>query len=169
MQTSNRGFTLIEMMIAIAVLAIILTMAMPSFREAIDNARLSTQVNEFVTAFNTARAEAIRTGGPIWLVAKGDDFNNGWCVRSGSEQDDCGSNSPSDLLDHPALNFRLELGYTAGLPETHRFQFNRLGALAVPSNATTIEIAPKGCESGRTKRLIDINAIGRISVTRKDC
>lgn len=92
MQTSARGFTLIEMMITVAVMSIILAMAVPSFREAIENARLSTQVNEFVTGLNAARAEAIRTGANVWLVAKEDDFSKGWCVRASS--DDCGTASP---------------------------------------------------------------------------
>ncbi|WP_341649483.1 type IV pilin protein [Thauera humireducens] len=43
MQNRNRGFTLIEMMIVVAVMSIILAMAVPSFRQAIENARLSTQ------------------------------------------------------------------------------------------------------------------------------
>lgn len=127
MQTSARGFTLIEMMITVAVMSIILAMAVPSFREAIENARLSTQVNEFVTALNAARAEAIRTGRPIWLIAKEDDFNKGWCVRA--SDDDCGTASPPDLLDHPALDARLKLADTNAPPpppETpHCFQPSR--------------------------------------------
>lgn len=168
MQTSARGFTLIEMMITVAVMSIILAMAVPSFREAIENARLSTQVNEFVTALNAARAEAIRTGDSIWLVAKEDDFNKGWCVRA--SDDDCGSDDPAppDLLDHPALDARLKLTDTDAPTKPH-IAFNRLGALVTPAHARTVEIAPKGCETGRTKRSIGINAIGRISVERADC
>lgn len=166
MQNRNRGFTLIEMMIVVAVMSIILAMAVPSFRQAIENARLSTQVNEFATALTTARTEAIRTGGSVWLTAKDDDFNNGWCVRTSS--DDCGTDDPADLLDHPALDTQLVLSYPAA-PETSSFAFNRLGALVTPGDATVIEIAPKGCEPGRAKRRIDINAIGRISIERDDC
>ncbi|WP_424217989.1 hypothetical protein [Thauera humireducens] len=49
----------------------------------------------------------MRTGGSVWLTAKDDDFNNGWCVRTSS--DDCGTDDPADLLDHPALDTQLVL------------------------------------------------------------
>lgn len=170
MQNSARGFTLIEMMITVAVLSIILAMAVPSFREAIENARLSTQVNEFVTGLNTARSEAIRTGEQIWLVAKEGDFNKGWCVRT--TNDDCGSDAPAppDLLVHAALDARLKLtDADAPEPDKPHIAFNRLGALATLADARTIEIAPKNCASGQSKRLIGINAIGRVSVSRGSC
>jgi len=54
------GFTLIELMVTIAVAAIILMVAIPSFKEMIDNNRLVTQVNAFTTSLATARSEAIQ-------------------------------------------------------------------------------------------------------------
>lgn len=166
MRTTAHGFTLIEMMVVVVVMSIILSMALPSFRQIIENTRLSTQVNEFVTSANSARAEAIRTSSPVWLIAKEDDFNRGWCVRA--TDDDCGSDDPVDLLDHPPLDSRLELTYAAE-PATTRFAFNRLGALTTPGDATVIEVAPKGCEPGRPKRIISINATGRLSIEQEDC
>lgn len=170
MRTPYRGFTLIELMITIAILAIILAMAIPSFTQAIENARLGTQTNEFVTAVSSARAEALRTGAPVWLTAKGEGFQNGWCVRASA--DACGTADPADLLDHPALDARIVLSYRVALPAlptTTSFEFTRLGTLASAGAATTIELAPPGCPAGRTKRRIGINAVGRVSVERVDC
>lgn len=166
MHSSNRGFTLIEMMIAIAVLAIIVSIAVPSFSRTIENARIATQTNDFITAANTARAEAIRTGAPVWFTAKGAGFADGWCVRTSVAP--CGTAVPADVLDHPALAANIALTYAA-LPATTSFSFNRLGALVTAGDATTIELAPQGCSTGQTKRRIDINAIGRISVQRLAC
>lgn len=59
---SLSGFTLIELMVTIAVGVILLTIAAPSFKEIIQNNRLATQVNDFVTALNLARSEAIKRG-----------------------------------------------------------------------------------------------------------
>lgn len=166
MRTPYRGFTLIELMITIAIMAIILAMAIPSFTQAIENARLGSQTNEFVTAVSTARAEALRTGAPVWLTAKADGFQSGWCVRTSA--DACGTADPADLLDHGALHSRIVLSYPAE-PETTSFEFTRLGALATAGVATAIEFAPPGCPAGRTKRRIGINAVGRVSVERVDC
>lgn len=56
----GRGFTLIELMVTIAVAALVLTIAVPSFESAINNGRLSSAANEMIGALQSARAEAIR-------------------------------------------------------------------------------------------------------------
>lgn len=55
-----RGFTLIELMITIAVASILLAVAVPSFNQLIVTNRLTTQANEVVAALNFARSEAIK-------------------------------------------------------------------------------------------------------------
>lgn len=56
----QRGFTLVELMITVAVAAIVLTLAIPSFEWTINSNRLSGSANELVNALQTARIEAIR-------------------------------------------------------------------------------------------------------------
>ena len=57
---SMQGFTLIELMITMVIAAILLTQAVPSFRAMIANNRITSQVNELVTAINYARSEAAK-------------------------------------------------------------------------------------------------------------
>lgn len=54
------GFTLIELMVTIAVAAILLAVAVPSFRHLIISNRLTTAANEVVTALTVARSESIK-------------------------------------------------------------------------------------------------------------
>lgn len=54
------GFTLVELMVTMAIAAILLTQAVPSFRAMIANNRITTQVNELVTAINYGRSEAAK-------------------------------------------------------------------------------------------------------------
>jgi type IV fimbrial biogenesis protein FimT len=56
----QRGFTLVELMITVAIAAIVLTLAVPSFEWTINSNRLSGSANELVNALHTARIEAIR-------------------------------------------------------------------------------------------------------------
>ena len=55
----NRGFTLIELMVTIAVLAIIATMAAPSFMQMIRKNQLTADTRDFVDLLSEVRSEAI--------------------------------------------------------------------------------------------------------------
>lgn len=57
---SAAGFTLLELMTAIVVGSVMLSIAVPSFRQMIASSRLTTQANEVVAALNLARSEAIK-------------------------------------------------------------------------------------------------------------
>jgi type IV fimbrial biogenesis protein FimT len=56
----QRGFTLIELMVTVAVLAIVLVIAVPSFETTVNANRLMSAANEMVNALQTTRMEAIR-------------------------------------------------------------------------------------------------------------
>jgi type IV fimbrial biogenesis protein FimT len=56
------GFSLIEAMITVAVAAILLAVAAPSFSDFIHTSRLAAQSNDIIAALNLARSEALRLG-----------------------------------------------------------------------------------------------------------
>lgn len=62
---SNAGITLIEMMMVVAILGVVLALAAPNLSEFFVRNRLDTATNEFMTALNFARSEAIRRGVPV--------------------------------------------------------------------------------------------------------
>ncbi len=55
----EQGFTLLELMIAITVLAIILAIGIPSFQNLFDSSRFARVNDNFIAAINIARSEAI--------------------------------------------------------------------------------------------------------------
>lgn len=55
----NKGFTLIELVVTIAVLAIIATMAVPSFSQTIRRNQLISETRDFVDLLVETRSEAI--------------------------------------------------------------------------------------------------------------
>ncbi|WP_051207630.1 GspH/FimT family pseudopilin [Saccharospirillum impatiens] len=57
---SERGFTLIELMITVGIIAVVAGIALPSFQTLIQNNRLTTTGNEALGIFQLARGEAIR-------------------------------------------------------------------------------------------------------------
>ena len=54
------GFTLVELMIAIAILGVIMGLAAPTMGDFVRNTRLNTTVDQLTTALNLARSEAIK-------------------------------------------------------------------------------------------------------------
>src|SRR5690554_5417112 len=71
---SQRGVTLIELMVTLAVFAIGAAVAYPSFTSVIRSNRVATSTNNFIGAFNLARSEAIRSnrGGAVCPSADGE-------------------------------------------------------------------------------------------------
>lgn len=68
----HSGVTLIELMVTIAVLAVIVTLAVPSFAGIINSNRLATAANELGTSLQLARMEAIRRNAPVSTCASTD-------------------------------------------------------------------------------------------------
>lgn len=83
----GRGLTLIELMITIALLAIVIAIGVPSFQSAINGSRLSSAANELSAALQLARAEAVRRNRTVVLCRSAnlsscaDDAQwNGWLM-----------------------------------------------------------------------------------------
>lgn len=69
MPDQDRGFTLVELLIVLTVLAIVLAIAIPSFATSLESIRQRTQVNQLLADLNFARSRAITTRQPVSLCA----------------------------------------------------------------------------------------------------
>ena len=56
----KNGFSLLELMVTLAVAAVVLSVGVPSFRAVIMDNRLVSQANEFATSVSLARSSAVR-------------------------------------------------------------------------------------------------------------
>lgn len=74
------GFTLIELVITIAIVAILLAVALPNFHDFVIHSTVNSTANDLVGALNTARAEAVKRGRPVAVIANGGNWNTGWQV-----------------------------------------------------------------------------------------
>ncbi len=85
----QRGLTVVEMMITVAILAIGLGIAVPSYRELTVQHRLSVSANEFLSALHLARSEAVRRAQQVVVcrssdgescATTADGWESGWIV-----------------------------------------------------------------------------------------
>ena len=84
----QRGFTILELMFTIAVLAVMASLAVPSFLETIRANRIVTDNNELIAALVLARSEAIKRGQRVTVCpsadqascAGGGGWEQGWIV-----------------------------------------------------------------------------------------
>jgi type IV fimbrial biogenesis protein FimT len=73
-----RGFTLIELMVTIALAAILMAIAAPSFTTFQRNAELTSRINSLLASINTARSEAMKRGrDAVILPADGSSWTSG--------------------------------------------------------------------------------------------
>lgn len=78
-----RGFTLVELMITLAVVAIVVSIAAPSMGQFIRENRAATQANNFLASLQLARTEAIRRGVRVVMLRESDNesvWDEGWIV-----------------------------------------------------------------------------------------
>ena len=75
----ERGFSLMEVMIVVVILAVIAAIAMPNFLNTVQNARIGTTADSVRDAVMVGRTEAIRRGAPVTLSGTGSPaWSTGW-------------------------------------------------------------------------------------------
>lgn len=79
--SETKGFSLTELMVVVAIAAILMAMAAPAFNSFIDNQKLLATATEFYSATNLTRTEAIKRGGQVTMAANdGANWSSGWTI-----------------------------------------------------------------------------------------
>ena len=169
------GFTLIELMIGLALIAILLAIGVPSLREAYMNVRITGQTNDFMSALQLARSEAVKQNVGVFVCAStnqtdcnASDWARGWIVFADTDGD--GTKDADEL----AIKSR-------GALEGNNTMLS--SAVVAPASAFFLPYRPTGVSSAairnfvicdsrttpNTGRQIEINVTGRAQATRVTC
>ena len=157
--TPNAGFTLVELMVTLAVAAILMTAAVPAYQSVVSNNRLAKSSNEFKAFLMTARTEAIRMRRNVQITP---DDSDDWCQGADAVMVVDGANDIRAVLNacRGGAVMTADLGGSSlgGLTFTPRGFLN-------PAPAANFCFA---LVSGSNERRYHVNAVGELSPVPPD-
>jgi type IV fimbrial biogenesis protein FimT len=176
--SAQSGFSMIELMITVAVAAILMAIAAPNFRDSLARTRVSGAANELQAAASLARAEALKLKSPVTLCARATDtacaagtsWNDGFLLF----QDPNGNGLPDEgeliLRTRPFSRSDVQISNTAA-------SISMLGnGRLAGGGIRTFEILGPACTAGAgtgpdngLRRQVSIAASGRASTRRVGC
>lgn len=163
------GFSLIELMISIAILAILLALGWPSFQGSLRSNRIATASNEFLAALSLARSEAIRNTRGSGICAStdgtscdGTDWAAGWLVWGDTNGDgtfDAGE---------PVLRVKQDSAQVTVTGPADPITFDSRGRRR-GSTDVAVTMQPDECGGRQLQRTLTVKAVGQVSMARGDC
>lgn len=151
------GFTLIELIVAIAILAIVIAIAAPSFNRTVQSNRAAVMSNELLGALQTTRSEALKRRTNVTLCrrnANGTDCDNsadwsaGWLLIQGSLVLRIWEPATGIALTGPSDGITYRSNGTTTLNAAQTFQ------IETPSCQRTVSVTVTGNASANTNGCI---------------
>lgn len=166
-----RGLTMIELLVALAVLAILLAIGLPAMQETLRSNRVSALSNDVLAAAAYARSEAVRRVRDVTACpspnstaatssCSGADWGLGWIVFVDANGD--GQRQAAEALVRLAgpADGAQAIGSSAFV-----LRFDRLGRTRSLAAATTIDVRSTPCAAGGpARRLLNVSVIGRVAI-----
>ncbi len=156
------GFTLVELLVTIAIAAVVVTLAVPGMATMARNAQLSGNANQLVTALNLARSEAVKREDG-WQVFVDITSPNSNTFSDDADATLCEAAEDCVLRVYGALPAGYTLRGHANFADFIRYdpsgRSSSDGSFALCNNPVG-DNAPQA----NTARLILVNAVGRVRV-----
>lgn len=158
-----QGVTLPELVITIAIAAILFAVAIPSFMTSVRSHRLTTVTNELVSALTLARSEAIKRGQYVVIRKAGTNWENGWRVFVDISRDTVSTKNEFNVGTDSELRF------FDGLAESYTLRGNNnfVNFIAYQPDGTSNNIGSFAiCEGENVQgaKLVIVNAVGRMRI-----
>ncbi len=152
---TEQGFTLVELLITVAVLGILTALAVPSFREMMDRNAVTTTANDLLSSILLARSEAVKREQPV--IFSGNAGFTTWQVAADTDGDGTGDVT---LLQHNRESNHV--GIAANNSTT--ITFNTRGRANLTANSDYFTISKNDAT-----RWVCFSATGRPRVQETQC
>jgi type IV fimbrial biogenesis protein FimT len=178
----NRGFTLVELMVTLAVAAVVLGIAVPSFTQSMRNNNSIAAGSELSVAINYARSEAVKRAKRVSLCASSDglaclaadNWKEGWMVFVDDAATDGAAVTVGTVLrywDELPVNINVSAVKGASiniqyLRYTSTGVIARLNGADIDSRKFTVYV--DGC-IGKSSQEITIGLSGMVNPKKIDC
>lgn len=169
-QGRARGFTMIELMVTVAVVAILAAIAVPSFRDVIVTNKLSAQSNELLGAIQNARLESLKRNVRVTICQSSDGSTcasattwGGWLVFADANKD--GTPQAAEILRTAQVSVPVQLTESSNL-SANRFSFRPDGMARVGTSLLngTLRFCAKVTSPTNNARDVLINSGSRVLV-----
>jgi type IV fimbrial biogenesis protein FimT len=161
---SVAGFTIIELMVVIVIIAILAGVGYPAMRAFLLDGRIRSMTEDFTATVNMARIEASRLRDSVTVCAStnqstcnGADWSRGWVVRTSSGT----VVRKSAELSSGAASLYADVAITAINASATSLTFRADGTI---SGSTQKYLICDGVRKGETGRLVEVTELGRVSV-----
>jgi type IV fimbrial biogenesis protein FimT len=162
------GFSLLEVMTAVALISILLALAAPSFRDFTRNNRVTAANNDLVSALNLARSEATRRSTPVTICASANgttcgaatDWASGWIVFQNA--------GAAGVIADPRDVVQKWNGATGQIQFATTSAYVQYQPTGTVTTAANIDVSYPACH-GLQQRHIQVSAGGTISTQRQPC
>ena len=164
---TDRGLTVVELLVAMVIAAVMMTLAIPAFNDFTSQRRMTSTVNSVVAAVNYARNEAARQATAVSVQAidasdRDNEWGEGFCVTLGNPGD---CNVAMQMF--AGTDDAISLNGTDGFDGGDSWTFNSRGVLTNVA-VGSVEICGEDADDD-PGRLLRINATGRVSVNNMGC
>lgn len=168
----QKGFTLLELMVTLAIVSILLSVGVPGFRSVIMDSRLVRDTNQFVGSINLARSSAVRFQRSATVCTSANfnavlpscsgssDWSQGWIVWVDKDRD--GAIDANEIL---SVQEPIDSMTTFSATNVALFSYDARGFGSSPAD----ELMMCDNRSGETGRRIRVNAAGRTHVKQQGC
>jgi type IV fimbrial biogenesis protein FimT len=163
----QRGITIIEIMVALTVAAVLIGVGLPAFNGYVAQRTMTTQANDFVLAVHYARSEASRRGEivSVRVAEAANGWTSGWCVVIGTDTTCQGGAAVLRQFGNVGNN---TLTANGGLDGVNTLPFNARGFLALNNDGGSLILCPSDLAQN-PGRIIALTRVGRVNSTQTNC